>query len=322
MSEDILCIGECMIEFAPAADQAKGLYRQGFAGDTFNTAVYLARLQQRPVHYMTGAGGDAVSERFIARCRAEGLATEHIRRTDGRTLGLYVIETEDNGERHFQYWRGASAAREMLRGLDHDALVARLRPFATIYFSGITLAILPADDRARLIRALAVLKRDGRQRTVAFDPNFRPALWPSASDAANTFRDAASVSTLVLSAWDDNLALFGATGPEDAVSRWLAWCGGTVVVRVGVDASLVAAFQSDAVTVETTARADPLDTTGGGDSYNAGFISAILDGMALSDAARLGHRIAGHVVGCPGAIIDRSAWWTLFPNHEIEVQRL
>ena len=36
-----LAIGECMIELSPRGD---GLYAQGFAGDTFNTAWYARRL--------------------------------------------------------------------------------------------------------------------------------------------------------------------------------------------------------------------------------------------------------------------------------------
>ena len=40
----IACLGECTIEMAPAPE-AHGLFRLGAAGDSFNTAVYLARLE-------------------------------------------------------------------------------------------------------------------------------------------------------------------------------------------------------------------------------------------------------------------------------------
>ena len=36
----ITVLGECMVELSP---EGEGLHRMGFAGDTFNTAVYLAR---------------------------------------------------------------------------------------------------------------------------------------------------------------------------------------------------------------------------------------------------------------------------------------
>lgn len=40
----IACLGECMVEMAPAPE-AQALFRLGAAGDSFNTAVYLARLE-------------------------------------------------------------------------------------------------------------------------------------------------------------------------------------------------------------------------------------------------------------------------------------
>ncbi len=40
----IACLGECMIEMAPARE-AHGPFRLGAAGDSFNTAVHLARLE-------------------------------------------------------------------------------------------------------------------------------------------------------------------------------------------------------------------------------------------------------------------------------------
>ena len=49
----IACLGECMIEMAPARE-AHGLFRLGAAGDSFNTAVHLARLE----------GGDAVTRKW------------------------------------------------------------------------------------------------------------------------------------------------------------------------------------------------------------------------------------------------------------------
>ncbi len=45
----IACLGECTIEMAPAPE-AHGLFRLGAAGDSFNTAVYLARLEGSGAH--------------------------------------------------------------------------------------------------------------------------------------------------------------------------------------------------------------------------------------------------------------------------------
>jgi len=50
-----LSIGECMAELAPAS--MPGHFNLGFAGDTFNTAWFLARLKpESDVAYFTAAG--------------------------------------------------------------------------------------------------------------------------------------------------------------------------------------------------------------------------------------------------------------------------
>ena len=106
----VVCVGECMVELAPAGD---GLLRQGFAGDTFNTAWYLKRL--RPdwqVDYLSAVGSDAISDAMLGFMAAAGIGTDHVARRTERTVGLYLI-TLDKGERSFSYWRSQSAARTL-----------------------------------------------------------------------------------------------------------------------------------------------------------------------------------------------------------------
>ncbi len=51
----------------------------------------------------------------------------------------------------------------------------------------------------------------------------------------------------------------------------------------------------------------PVDTTGAGDSFNAGYLAARLTGASPVDAARAGHALAGRVIMHRGAIIPRNA---------------
>ncbi|MCP5367497.1 MAG: sugar kinase [Hyphomicrobiales bacterium] len=314
MSAGILCIGECMVELAPDAAAGDGMYRQGFAGDTFNTAVYLARLRAGPVDYMTAVGTDPLSDRLVARLRDEGVGTGPVRRFADRAPGLYLIETDAAGERRFQYWRGASAARAMLRGLDRAALAEVLAPYAAVYLSGITLAVLEDEGRWPLLDALADWRRRGGRRFVAFDSNYRAVLWPDPAAAATAFRRAAAVSDVVLGTWDDDAALFGDAAPEDAAARWRDWGAATVVVRTGATGSLVAGPDGTRTRVAAAAHGRVVDTTGGGDSFNAGFLALFLAGAPAAKAAAFGHRVAGQVVTCPGAIMDRDRWDAVYPT--------
>ena len=63
---DVASIGECMVELAPTED---GLFRQGFAGDTLNTAWYIRALApagRHGVRYLSAVGIDDISDRMLA----------------------------------------------------------------------------------------------------------------------------------------------------------------------------------------------------------------------------------------------------------------
>src|SRR5215467_12209996 len=110
----IVCVGEVMVELAHGAD---GRYGLAYGGDTFNTAVYLARAGV-PVAYATALGDDPYSDGAAALAAAEGVSCDLVQRVPGRTMGLYLIETDPSGERRFTYWRDRAPARELFELAD------------------------------------------------------------------------------------------------------------------------------------------------------------------------------------------------------------
>ena len=108
LSPNICCAGEVMIEFA--ADAGGSSYHRGIAGDSFNTAVYLARAGLS-VEYLTCLGDDPLSDDIMARLQEERIGSSHIRRLENRQPGLYLISNEERGKRHFSNWSGESTAR-------------------------------------------------------------------------------------------------------------------------------------------------------------------------------------------------------------------
>src|SRR5258705_12786381 len=106
----VACIGECMIELRQAPG---GLYSRGFGGDTLNTAVYLARLGI-DVDYITALGDDSLSDEMIAGWSAEGVGTGRVARLRGKLPGIYLIETDQQGERRFFHCRERSAAPQLM----------------------------------------------------------------------------------------------------------------------------------------------------------------------------------------------------------------
>ncbi len=299
-SPRIACIGECMIELSQI-DLGSGAAHVGFAGDTFNTAVYLTRLGCE-VSYVTVLGTDSFSTRMLQMMAAEGIDTGLVGRHDSRLPGLYAIETDDAGERSFRYWREASAARMLFSGA--GARLEDLARFEVIYLSGITLAILPPERRAALIAACGDLLRQGRQ--VVFDPNHRPRLWPEEAVARASFDAMWRASSLALPSYDDEARLYPALAPRDVVARIAALGLGEVVLKNGAEGPLIGVAGGLTQTaLPKVARV--VDTSGAGDSFNAGYLAARLAGQGPLAAAAAGHRLASVVIGHHGAVIPREA---------------
>lgn len=300
----VAAIGECMMEFRHRGD---GRYDLAYGGDTFNTAVYLRRLGIA-VDYVTALGGDPFSEDIVSLCRDEDIGTEHIARVPGRVPGLYLIETDTVGERTFFYWRDRSPAREIFE-LDSGPRVAEaLQRFDLLYLSGITLSLYSERGVAALFSALDQARARGCR--VAFDGNYRPTGWPDAAAARAAFDAVTRRVDIVLPTFDDERLVYGDADGPGCARRYLAAGVEEVVVKDGSRGCLIAVADGTHV-VGVESVVDPVDTTAAGDSFNAGYLGARLNGARPENAARVGHRLAATVIRHPGAIIPRQAMPTL-----------
>jgi len=296
----IACIGECMIEISNLPD---GGAARHFGGDTLNTAVYLARLGGE-VDYLTALGDDPYSDDMIAAWAGEGVGVDYVRRINGAVPGLYMIRTDDAGERSFHYWRDQAPARRMFKGATGTALAAQIHGYDWIYFSGITLSILDADGRASLLAALQAARKKGAQ--VAFDGNYRPRGWASTQAARKVFAEFLPAVDLALPTFDDEQDLHGDVEPEVCAARYHAAGVTEVVIKQGPAGAIVSAADG-VVHVPVAQTIAAVDTTAAGDSFNAGYLASRARGGEVSASALAGHRLAGAVIRHRGAIIPQSA---------------
>ncbi|KFZ38569.1 hypothetical protein HR45_03860 [Shewanella mangrovi] len=286
--------------------QLMGTMQQGFGGDTLNTAVYLKRVagDMAQVSYVTAMGQDTLSQTIIARWQQAGVDCQFVLRDPSHNPGLYLIENDANGERSFHYWRSQAAARYLLQHRDIEAVLAALKGFDLIYLSGISLAILPAEDRSKLIAFLTQAKAAGV--TIAFDGNYRARLWQSPAETQAVYQQLYQLCDIALLTFDDEAALWGDQHVEGAFAR-LASCNiDTLVLKVGGDGCYVEQAQQRQH-IATQKVANVVDTTAAGDSFNAGFLAAWLAGYALNQAADWGNQLAGQVIQQTGAIVPTQA---------------
>jgi len=297
----IALIGECMIELQQRAD---GSLQQSFGGDTLNTAVYLSRAMgnKAKVDYVTALGDDSFSDAMCRIWAGEGIGLDLVQRLPGRLPGLYCIQTDANGERRFLYWRNEAAVRECFTTPAAEPVLAALPDYDVLYFSGITLAVLGAKGRERLIETLINARQNDAR--IVFDNNYRPRLWASVEEARAAYRSILPYVDLALLTVDDEQALFGFPDCDEVFAAYTQIGTPEVVLKRGAEACLIRcegeAFEVPAQKVETV-----VDTTAAGDSFSAAYLASRLSGDRPVEAAQAGHLLASRVIQVPGALIPK-----------------
>src|SRR3954466_8344597 len=297
----VICVGEVMVELARGADNRYGL---SFGGDTFNTAVYLARAGIAAA-YATALGDDPYSDRLMSLAAAENVNGDLIMRVPGRMPGLYLIETDDKGERKFYYWRDTSPARELFELPDWARIAEALLSARLGFFSGVTASLYSNTGLGRFLAALELARKQGV--IVAFDGNFRPRGWKG--DLARTrtvFTEALKRVDIALPTFEDEAQLWGDANPDATVARLQAFGIGEIVVKNGAESALIA-DKSGREHVPVPEVVEPVDTTAAGNSFNAAYLAARLKGESPVPAAGAAHDLAAQVIRHRGAIMPRAA---------------
>ncbi len=274
---DLVCLGEPMLEFnrQPAADSAPRLYLEAHGGDTSNVAIAAARQGAR-VAYLSAVGDDFAGQSLLDLWRRENIDASAVQIDAEHPTGMYFVSHDATGH-HFSYLRKGSAASRYRLDEAGRRVVAASRYF---FASGISLGI---SDRAAdaVFEAIALARQTGR--TVAFDSNYRPKLWPK-QRASAVIQEAMRRADVVFPGLEDAQALFGLSDPDAIVDLYLTMGAKVVVLKMGSAGALLATPTSRASVPPFPCR--PVDATGAGDTFCGCFLACLAAGAALDEAAR------------------------------------
>jgi fructokinase len=263
-SPTVLCLGELLIDLVPepsgfALGEARTL-RIAPGGAPANVAVALTRLGARAG--FIGKVGDDPLGRLLKKTLHENHVDLSCFQLSRQSLTRIALVTNDSNEQQRFLFYGNADVQLGPR----DVRQSYIRSARFFHFGSISLIQEPS--RSATLAAIQSARRHGL--TISFDPNLRPALWPSLKVARTTILQSIELCDIFKVNQSEWELLFPGRRFEDSFS---------LLKRRGVRlAAMTRDAKGSMLAMETGYVAMPTravkvaDTTGAGDGFMAGLL--------------------------------------------------
>ena len=113
----------------------------------------------------------------------------------------------------------------------------RTEEIDALYFSGVSLAILPPSGLSRFFKVMRKLRERGVQ--IVFDNNYRPRLWASPEAARSAFEAAYAWANVALLTLADEREVTGCEDEGEALEQIRRYPCHEIVVKRGGQSTLI-----------------------------------------------------------------------------------
>ena len=278
--QDVVTLGEAMVLLAAAEPgplvQVKQ-FTKHTAGAETNVAVGLARLGYR-VSWFSRLGDDSIGHYLRACFEDEGIDCSQVEMVaGGRTGMMFKTLSVAGDDPTIEYHRKDSAASQ-LRADDVDW--ARFEKASHLHTTGIYPALTPNTLE---VTQSAMERMRSNGKSVSFDPNLRPALWPNTEAMRTSINALAAKADWVFPGLQEGQLLTGKETPAGIATFYRAQGAECVVVKLG-DAGAYYDSDSGVGMVPAFPVSQIVDTVGAGDAFAVGVISGLLEKLPLQKA--------------------------------------
>ncbi|MFB6202165.1 MAG: carbohydrate kinase family protein [Halorhabdus sp.] len=303
-SPDALVAGEALIDMFPTtsgrlADAETFERRAG--GAPANLAVAMTRLGAAP-YLWTRLGSDPFGDHLADVLTDQGVPDQFVEVDPDRKTAHTLVGDDPEADQSFVFYKEATATMAMEPGTVPDDTLTGLD---WVHFGGVMLCEQPA--RTAMLDLAERAQAAGC--TVSFDPNTRPDLWPDPGELEPTMHSALELADVVKTDREDLSILLETTDDSiDAVADELLEYGPhTVFLTQGAEGTYgVATGEAPWGPAEVRHPAfevTAVDTTGAGDAFTAGAITALLEGQSLSDAVAFANAVGALTTTEKGAMV-------------------
>ncbi len=299
MAHRVLVAGETLIDMLPDRPGSLadvGAFERRAGGAPANVAVALARLDETPLLW-TRLAADPFGDFLAERLASEGLPDRFVERDPDARTALAFVAHDDDADRRFTFYRDGTADTRIRPGTVPDAVLDDLD---WVHVGGVALTDEPARSATL---DLAERARDAGC-TVSFDPNARPELWDGTAEYAAAVNEALAYAHVVKTD-PDELAFLDVDAPEELARAVRKRGPHTVFVTLGDDGALASSGANAPWSGETRHsgfEVVSVDTTGAGDAFLAGAITAMLDERNRDETLAFANAVAATATTEAGAM--------------------
>ena len=211
-------------------------------------------------------GRDGFGFQLEKALKEVSIATDNLCFDDVRTT-LAVVQKKSDGDRDFFFYRNPGADIMLRPEEIRENLIKMTMIF---HFGSLSLTDQPAKDAT--VAAVTCAKEAGA--LISYDPNYRATLWSSEAEAAENMKSMISYADVMKVSDEESLLLTGETTYEAAADKLLAMGPKLIAVTLGSEGVLMATKEKKERVKGFSVQS--VDTTGAGDSFWGGTLSAYL----------------------------------------------
>ena len=234
---------------------------------------------------LANIGNDTIGDEMVSTLKESGVDVSHVILSENVRTAVCIGLGREDGERSFVTYLGH------LELFDIDFILSlrdAWKEAQYVLISGYFL--LPALGFEGAMRLIEEVRTEGKQ--VILDVGWDTNGWPP-STVQEVLQLVRNVDVF-LPSLNEAQAITGENSPESCLERLIEHCPGSVIIKLG-EAGCIAKteegiFQSPAFPIKA------LDTTGAGDSFNAGVIFGFLNGWDYRKTLRFANAVAAMTI--------------------------
>jgi len=292
---DVACVGILVADaIAKTVDKlpARGrldlvdqldLYTGGCA---VNSGIAMAKIGLN-VAVLGKIGNDGFGKFIYNSLKEEKVNVDGLVLDSNSSTSASVVLVDSGGERSFLHCLGANA-----EFTDRDVDFSVIGKSKIVFIAGTML--MPNFDGEPCARVLKKSKEMGKYTALdtAWDSKGR---WMKVLEPCMEYID------LFMPSYEEAVQLSGKEDAEDIADVFLSMGVKTAVIKLGKDGCFIKDSGGEKHKIPTYTDVKPVDTTGAGDSFAAGFLTGITEGWNLYECGKFANAVGTHCVMAVGA---------------------